>query len=410
MELSEAPLLLILVGLAAYAVLGGADFGAGFWQLLGGRSEPARAIREHAHHSMGPVWEANHVWLIFVLVICWTAYPRAFGSIASTLSVPLFVAGLGIILRGTAYALRSGTPSRSEQRAIETVFGVSSILTPFTLGAVIGGIASGRVPVGNAEGDLWSSWLNETSITVGTIAVATAAYMAAVYLAADAVRLGRTQLAEAFRVRALVTAVVTGAIVLVGLIVVHEDARRIWDGLTNGWGLVAVLVSVAAGVLTIALVWLRRFEPARATASVAVAAIIAGWALAQRPQFLPGLTIEEAAAGRSTLIALLVSCAVGAALLVPSLVLLFGYKLRGRFDVEPALITASEGRPGPAGEPRWALRASATSLAVGAGLLFLLESTWAHVIGYLFLLAFIGFGFVALAGSAARADVSGERL
>src|SRR6266545_4981599 len=134
MQLADVPLLLMLAGLAAYAVLGGADFGAGFWQLTGGRGERARAIREHAHHSMGPVWEANHVWLIFVLVVCWTAYPEAFGSIMSTLAVPLFIAAIGIILRGTAYALRAGTPTAREQRVIETVFGISSILTPFALG------------------------------------------------------------------------------------------------------------------------------------------------------------------------------------------------------------------------------------------------------------------------------------
>src|SRR5262249_34888189 len=138
-SLAEVPLILILVGLAAYAVLGGADFGAGFWQLPGGSSDDARAIREHAHHAMGPVWEANHVWLIFVLVVCWTAYPTVFGSIASTLCVALFIAGLGIIMRGTAYALRSGTKTMREQRTVEEVAGVSSILTPFALGAAVGG-------------------------------------------------------------------------------------------------------------------------------------------------------------------------------------------------------------------------------------------------------------------------------
>src|SRR6266545_4368509 len=216
MQLAEIPLILILVGLAAYAVLGGADFGAGFWQLWGRRSEQDKAIRVHAHHAMGPVWETNHVWLIFVLIVCWTAYPTAFGSITSTLSVPLFIAGIGIILRGTTYALRSGTASAREQRLIEVVFAVSSILTPFALGAVIGGIASGRVPVGNAKGDLASSWLNSTSIFIGVLAVGTAAYLAAVYLAADAVRAGRADLARAFRARALGTGIVAGGLALGG--------------------------------------------------------------------------------------------------------------------------------------------------------------------------------------------------
>src|SRR6266511_1524048 len=190
LDLAEIPLLLMLLGLAAYA-------------LLGGQSERDREIREHAHHAMGPVWETNHVWLVFVLVVCWTAYPTAFGSITSTLAVPLFIAGIGIILRGTAYALRSGTATPREQRRVEVVVAVSSILTPFALGAVVGGIASLRVPVGNAEGDLWSSWLNPTSILIGVLAVATGAYLAAVYLAADAVRIGRPDLAAAFRLRAL---------------------------------------------------------------------------------------------------------------------------------------------------------------------------------------------------------------
>src|SRR4051794_26011566 len=189
-----------LAGLAAYAVLAGADFGAGIWHMLpAGRR--AAAVREHTHRSMSAVWEANHVWLIFVLVVCWTAYPTAFASILSTLAVPFFIAGIGIILRGTAYALRSGTATPREERTLELAFAGSSILTPFALGAAIGGIASGRVPVGNAAGDLASSWLNPTSITLGLLAVATAAYLAAVYLAADAVRVGRPDLELVFRRR-----------------------------------------------------------------------------------------------------------------------------------------------------------------------------------------------------------------
>jgi cytochrome bd ubiquinol oxidase subunit II len=406
MQLADVPLLLMLVGLVAYAVFGGADFGAGFWQLWGGRGARDRSIREHAHHAMGPVWETNHVWLIFVLVICWTAYPTAFASITSTLCIPLFIAGIGIILRGTAYALRSGTATPREQREVEITVAVSSILTPFALGAVVGGIASGRVPVGNAAGDLWTSWLNWTSLFIGVLSVATAAYLAAVYLAADAVRTGRPDLAAAFRARALGTGVVAGALALVGLPVVHHDAPGLWDGLTSGWGLVTVIVSGAAGIVTLALVHGSRFEPARATAAVAVAAIIAGWALAQRPQFLPGLTIEEAAASRSALIAVIVSVAIGAVVLVPSLVLLFSLFLHGRFD--PHVVEApdpearSARRPWPAA-PRLALVAGGC-FVVGATLTFFLDSGWAHVVGVTALLAFVGLGFVALGSLVAESD------
>src|SRR5207237_3357533 len=148
----------------------------------------------------------------------------AFGSIASTLSVPLFIAAIGIIFRGAAYALRSGSATRTELRAIDAVFSLSSILTPFALCAAVGGIASRRVPVGNAAGHLFSGWLNPTSILVGVLAVATAAYLAAVYLSADAVRLGQADLARQFRARALGSGLVAGAIAIGGLAVLHSDA------------------------------------------------------------------------------------------------------------------------------------------------------------------------------------------
>src|SRR5436853_4612304 len=147
MLLQSLPLVFVLAGLALYTVLAGADFGAGFWQLFAGRGARAERVREHAHRSMAPVWEANHVWLIFVLTVFWTAYPTAFGSIASTLSVPLLIAAIGIILRGAAYALRSGADSARELRRIDTLFAIASLLTPFALGTAVGAIAARRVPV-----------------------------------------------------------------------------------------------------------------------------------------------------------------------------------------------------------------------------------------------------------------------
>src|SRR5919205_276730 len=183
MALADVPVVLILVGIAAYIVLAGADFGAGLWYLLAGPGPRGRPVRDFSYHAMAPVWEANHVWLIFILVVTWTAYPVAFGSIASTLAIPLFIAAIGIILRGTAYALRSGAPPDRETEGVTGfIFGASSGLTPFALGAAIGGIASGRVPVGNARGDLITSWLNPTSILIGVLAVVTGVYLAAVFL------------------------------------------------------------------------------------------------------------------------------------------------------------------------------------------------------------------------------------
>ena len=164
-------LLFALAGLVLYTVLGGADFGAGLWQLLSGPGPRGRAIRDHAHHAMGPVWEANHVWLIFVLTVAWTAFPVVVGSVASTLAIPLSIAAFGIVFRGIAYALQSATDVPHERRVIDTTFAASSILTPFMLGAAVGAIASQRVPVGNAAGDLMTSWVNPTSILTGCLAV-----------------------------------------------------------------------------------------------------------------------------------------------------------------------------------------------------------------------------------------------
>src|SRR5437764_1205122 len=218
------PLIFAVIGLAFYTVLGGADFGAGFWQLTAGKGRQAQAVREHAHAAMAPVWEANHVWLIFVLTVVWTAYPTAFGSIASTLSIPLFIAALGVIFRGVAYVLRAGAAGPRELSAIDTVFSISSVLTPFALGTAICGIASGRVPVGNAAGSQFSSWLNPTSLLVGVLAVTTAAYLAAVFLCADATELGDQGLEEQFRRRALGAGIVAGVIAVAGLGVIAGDA------------------------------------------------------------------------------------------------------------------------------------------------------------------------------------------
>jgi cytochrome bd ubiquinol oxidase subunit II len=396
-HLYQLPLLFALIGLAFYTVLGGADFGAGWWQLTAGKDSDADRIRDHAHQAMGPVWEANHVWLIFVITVVWTAYPSAFGSIASTLSIPLFIAAVGIIFRGTAYALRAGARTARELRAIDTAFAISSILTPFALGTVVGGIASRRVPVGNAAGDQFSSWLNPTSLLIGVLAVATAAYLAAVFLCADAARLGEPTLERKFRTRALAAGLVSGAIALAGLPVLHSDAQPLYHRLVEGRGLIGLLASIVAGCATLALVWRKRYEPSRYTAALAVAAIIAGWALAQSPLFLEGLTVREAAAGRDTLIAVTVAVLAGAAILFPSLALLFRLVLggdlgRGESAAERppqarSLLTALA----PGLLPRLAI----ACLVAGIGFLTIATAAWAPSLGVFCLFAFIVTAFPA---------------
>src|ERR1700759_2282383 len=316
--LQALPMVFVLAGLTLYMVLGGADFGAGLWQLLAGRGAHAERVREHAHHSMSPVWEANHVWLIFVLTVFWTSYPKAFGSIASTLGLALFIAALGIIFRGATYAFRAGASGPRESGAIDTIFSFSSILVPFALGAAIGGIATNRVPVGNAAGSLVSSWLNPTSIFIGVLAVVSCGYLAAVYLAADAARDSHQALERDFRLRALGAGVLAGAIAIGGIFIVNSEHHALFHSLVSGRALAAVIVSFVAGAATLALVYGRSYEPARYCGALAVAAIVAGWALARWATILPGLTVDQAAAGHDVLVWVVVCGLGGGGLPFPS--------------------------------------------------------------------------------------------
>jgi cytochrome d ubiquinol oxidase subunit II len=402
-SLAELPLLVVLAGLIAYVVLAGADFGAGFWQLTPGQGARQQAVREYARDAITPVWEANHVWLILVLTVSWTCYPTAFAAIASTLAAPLTLAALGIVLRAIGYVLGGETDSPRANRLVEGVFAVSSILVPFTLGAAVGGIASGRVPPGNARGHLITSWLNPTSIAIGAVAVATTAYISAVWLSADSSRDGRLDLVEAFRVRALWSAIATGAIAFASLIVVRSDDDRLWHGLTSWPGIAAVLVSAIAGLGALALVATRRYGPARPFSVVAVAAIIAGWALAQRPEFLPGLTISQAAAGRATLVATLVGLAVGSLILFPSLGILFRMVLQGTFSAEvtPQLPVAT----GLVfSDPRRRASLVVVALVVGALVLVVGDAAWSIAIGASLLLVAGAGGFVLVARSLVPID------
>jgi cytochrome d ubiquinol oxidase subunit II len=331
--LADLVIAILMVALAAYAVLGGADFGAGFWDLTAGGAERGARPRGLVKRSMGPVWEANHVWLIAVLVIMWTCFPHAFGPLMETLYVPLFLAAVGIILRGAAFALRGEAATISEARLLGATFALSSVLVPFFMGCAIGAVASGQVPAEGDPGAPFASWTGSVSILIGMLAVSSGAYNAAIFLAADAARADAPDLVVAFRRRAIGSAIVTGAIAIGGLAVVSADAPELYDGLTSGLGLVMVIASALAGAATLGLVWTGRFELARYTSGAAVGAVLAGWALAQRPDFLPGaLSFQDAAAGDSTLLATLIALVVALAVIVPAIAFLFRLKLQGKLD------------------------------------------------------------------------------
>jgi cytochrome bd ubiquinol oxidase subunit II len=401
--LQALPLVFVLAGVALYTVLAGADFGTGFWQLTAGQGEHAERIREHAHESMAPVWEANHVWLIFVLTVFWTTYSAAFGAIFTTLAVAMFIAVFGILFRGGAYALRAGTLSVRESSLVDTVFSLSSILTPFALGAAVGGIASDRVPA-TGTGSLWSSWLNPTSITIGVLAVTNCAYLSAVYLAADAAGRDDDELENAFRNRALGIGVIAGAVAFGGLFVINGDDHNLVHSLLSGTALIAVIASAVAGAAALALVYFRRFEAARFTAAAAVAAVILGWALARWPTILPGLTIDQAAAGHDTLVWVVVAVLAGGAILFPSLALLFRLALTGRFaaaEDAPPPITA-----GALPRVRAGLlaRVSVALLIAGFGTLTVADAEWSHAIGVVCLFAFVVTAFAAIVPKALSED------
>ena len=329
MTLADTCAAVMFAGIALYALLAGADFGAGFWDLLAGGAERGRAPRALIEESIGPVWEANHVWLIFVLVTLWTAFPAAFAPIMSTLYIPLTLAAIGIILRGAAFAFRKASATLPLRRLFGVTFASSSVLTPFMLGAVVGGIASGRVPAREQTGDVLRSWLNLTSMLGGVMAVVVCAFLAAVYLTADAERRDRPELVRAFRRRAVASAVVAGAVSLAGVVVLKHDAPDLFHGLTHR-GAPLIGLSAGAGVATLVLLGRSEYALARVSAALAVVAVLFGWAAAQYPYMLePGLRISDAAGAHATLVAILVVLGAGALVLVPALVWLFVLMQRG---------------------------------------------------------------------------------
>jgi cytochrome d ubiquinol oxidase subunit II len=321
--LANAVAVVLVVGATMYAVFGGADFGAGFWSLVAGGGERGRRPRELIDWAIGPVWEANHVWLIFVFVVLWTGFPSAFEAIFSTLFIPMSLAAFGIVLRGAGFAFQH-TARRARGRALATtVFGASSVLTPFFMGTVVGAIAGGRVPVGNAAGDAVTSWANTLSLVTGALFVATGAYLSSVFLVHEARRAGTPDLERYFGNRALVAAVVTGGLAAVNLVVLHRDARSVFDGLTSD-GLALVLLSLVCGVAVLVLLRRGARRGTRVLAAGAVVAVIWGWAVAQHPYILPpSLKISDAAAPSTTLKTVLIVFGVAVLVVLPALGLLF---------------------------------------------------------------------------------------
>ena len=332
--MSTAAAVVLFIGVVAYAVFGGADFGAGFWDLIAGGADRGARPRAVIEHAIGPVWEANHVWLIFTFVVLWTCFPVAYASITLTVFVPLTIAAFGIVLRGSGFAFRKTVTRTSSKRNFGAAFASSSVIVPFCMGAVVGAIASGRIPAGGVAGDPWSSWINPTSILGGVMAVVMAAYVASVYLVWDARRLADDEMVEYFRRRAVVAAVVAGVVAFVGIFVLHADAPFLYSGLTSR-GLPAVIVSALCGLGSLVLLARRASHGARVLAALAVGAIVLGWGMAQWDYVLPQtLTVAQAAAPSGTITAVLIATAIAVVLLGPSFVLLYSLDQRSLLPEE----------------------------------------------------------------------------
>ena len=313
--------LVLMLALTVYMLLGGADFGGGVWDLLA-RGPRAEAQRQAIARAMGPVWEANHVWLIFAVVLLFTAFPVAFSALSVALFVPLHLVLAGIVLRGAAFVFRAPAATAvGPQRAWASVFGAASTITPFLLGTALAAVSSGgiRLRDGTVTVDPLYAWFSPFSLLVGSLAVALVAYLAAIYLAVET----EGELREDFRRRALAAGAAVAVLAAVLLPLAPRAAPHLWELLSER-GRELVLAGAALAVLSMWAVWRRYLALARLAAAAEVAVLLWGWGLGQWPYLIyPDVTVFNAAAPDSTLLFMLRAIPVGLLILIPSLWLLF---------------------------------------------------------------------------------------
>jgi cytochrome d ubiquinol oxidase subunit II len=338
MPLEDLSAGVVLLGLMAYAMFGGADFGGGVWTALA-LGPRATLQREAIFRAMGPVWETNHVWLILIIVTLFTAFPSAFADLFTALLVPLVMALVGIVFRGAAFAFRHyGYAANARLPATAVVFSVASIITPMTMGMALGAIASGHITIENGAvtSGLWEPWLQPFSIMCGLIAVAICGFLTAYYMTTRTTG----ELQEDFRKRGLVASFLLGVLTTIALPIAYWHAEPFWDELLEPAPLAVISAAVAVGVMSLMVLSRRWYLLAPPVAAGTVALFIAGWGAVQHPYFiLPNERISDMAAGDSTLTAFLICLPIGALILIPSLILLY--------------FTFSEktGGPGVGGEP-----------------------------------------------------------
>jgi cytochrome d ubiquinol oxidase subunit II len=312
----------MFAALAAYAVLAGADFGGGLWDLLS-RGPRAAAQRKTIAEAMGPVWEANHVWLIFFVVLLFTCFPRAYAAASVALFWPLHLVLIGIVLRGSSFVFRAyGAPGVTAETVWGHLFGAASAISPVLLGICLGTISSGRIQLaaGQVTPSSQSTWLSPFPVAVGLLALSLCAYLAAIYLVMESTG----ALAGDFRRRALAAWIVAGIASVATLGVAAREAPHLWQALTSWPALGLIVFGALLAPASLAALWSGRFHWARVLGALQVLTLLAGWAVAQWPYLIyPGLTIRQAAAPHSTLAFTAGTLPFGLALLVPALWFLF---------------------------------------------------------------------------------------
>ncbi len=333
MTLTYAILIILWLSLIAYAVLGGADFGGGIWDFFAFGKEAERQ-RRLIGQALGPVWEANHVWLIFLIVGLFTAFPPAFSILSTALFVPFTLAVIGIVLRGAAFIFRANSEAVTS-KVWGRVFSTASTITPFFFGTAAAAVASGQVHVqgGRVQTDLLAGWTTPFALTIGALALSLCAVLAAVNLIIEAQHNNDAELVEAFRRRAMIAGAITLVLDAVAFILSPFQAPLLWHGLLDH-ALPLAIATALIGLGAATSLFLRRYRLARVLAFTTTALIFASWGLSQFPYLVPvAVTINTAASPPSTLLALLIGTSIGMALLLPSLWFLF-HVFRGK---HPAL-------------------------------------------------------------------------
>jgi len=314
----------VLVSLILYALMGGADYGGGMWDLLASGSRADRQ-RHAIVEAIAPIWEANHVWLVLVIVLLFTAFPRAFSTMMIALHIPITAMLIGIVLRGSAFVFRKyDSTEDAVQRRWSTVFGIASFFTPFFQGLTLGALTTGDI---HLAGDrvttgFFTGWLTPFALTCGLFALGLFAFLAATYLTVDLQ--SQPDLQNDFRLRAIWTEAALILLAIIVFITSKYGAPLMYDGLTNWWAPLLLGWTALSALTTTLALWFRKFYLARIAAGAQVTFILLGWGLAQSPNLVaPDVTLHNAAAPESTLKLLLLALGAGAVFLLPSLLYLF---------------------------------------------------------------------------------------